>query len=113
GNGTFLNKSYANIEMKKIRDRHSEEYQIPDENIFCISFEEFEYLLSSCKEYSKPVHEVLREAVVRNQTPSSAVFLFAHHIRDSFPKIRSSEIVRLAGLSEINHIVERLEQAGS
>ncbi|EGC2529000.1 hypothetical protein H9I84_004688 [Escherichia coli] len=113
GNGTFLNKSYANIEMKKIRDRHSEEYQIPDENIFCISFEEFEYLLSSCKEYSKPVHVVLREAVVRNQTPSSAVFLFAHHIRDSFPKIRSSEIVRLAGLSEINHIVERLEQAGS
>lgn len=109
GNGTFLNKSFANLEMKKIRDRHSEEYQISDENIFCISFEEFEYLLSSCKEYNKPVHEVLREAVVRNQSPSSAVFLFAHHIRDTFPKTRSSEIVNQAGLHELDQIIENLQ----
>lgn len=108
GNGTFLNKSYASLEMQKIRDRHSKEYQIPDEHIFCISFEEFEYLISSCKEYNKPVHAVLREAVVRNQTPSSAVFLFAHHIRDSFPNTRSSEIVMNAGLREIDNIIELL-----
>lgn len=110
GNGTFLNKSFANFEMRKIRDRHSEEYQIPDEHIFCISFEEFEYLLSSCKVYNKPVHEVLREAVDRNKSPSSAVFLFAHHIRDTFPKTRSSEIVKQAGLNQLNQLIETLKQ---
>lgn len=109
GNGTFLNKSFANFEMKKIRDRHSEDYQISDENIFCISFEEFEYLLSSCKEYNKPVHEVLREAVVRNQSPSKAVFLFAHHISNTFPKTRSSEIVKQAGIRELDQIIENLQ----
>lgn len=112
GNGSFLNKSYANHDMRKIRDRHLEEYQIPDENIFCISFEEFEYLLSSCKEYAKPVHEVLREAVAKNQTPTSGIFLFAHHIQDSFPKTHTSEMVRLAGLNEINDIIERLKKVG-
>ncbi|MCS3602966.1 hypothetical protein M2371_002189 [Buttiauxella sp. BIGb0471] len=109
GNGSFLAKTYAKDEIIKIYNKFNNGYHIPPENIFCLAFEEFEYLIESCRHEKTPPHLVLRFAANSNKTPSSAAFLFAHHIRNYFDKVIPSEIVNQAGLKVVNSIIEKLK----
>lgn len=108
GNGTFLENSYATEGVSKIRKNHDDAYQIPDSNIFCISIEEFEFLMSSCKEYGRQPYEVLRYAVEMNKTPSKTVFLFIQHLEKFFGQVTKSEMIRQTGLDLVDRMAENI-----
>ncbi|EPV0637169.1 GapS1 family protein [Klebsiella pneumoniae] len=108
GNGTFLEKSYATDGVSKIRKNHDDAYQIPDSHIFCISIEEFEYLMSSCKEHGRQPYEVLRYAVEMNRTPSQTVFLFIQHLEKFFGQVTKSEMIRKTGLDLLERMTENI-----
>ncbi|VGB06118.1 Uncharacterised protein [Klebsiella pneumoniae] len=109
GNGSILANTYAKDEMNKIYDKFKHNYHIPTENIFCLSFEEFEYLIASCKRFKIPPHEVLQSAVEKNKKPSSAAFLFSHHIEDYFDRVVNSVIVNEAGIKMVDSIINKLK----
>lgn len=108
GNGTFLANAYASNEMQKIYDKFNSDYHIPKENIFCLAFDEFEYLLASCKYANVPPHLVLKYAVEKNKKPSSAAFLFAHHLRVFFDRVKNSDLVNEMGKKMVISISEKI-----
>lgn len=113
GNGTFLANTYAKNEIQKIYDKFDGSYHIPTENIFCLAFDEFEYLIASCKSAKVPPHMVLRFAVENNNKPSSAAFLFSHHIENYFDRVTNSVAVNEAGLKMVRSISDQLTLAGA
>ncbi|MBC1198422.1 hypothetical protein FLL34_00010 [Klebsiella pneumoniae] len=80
----------------------------PDSHIFCISIEEFEYLMSSCKEHGRQPYEVLRYAVEMNRTPSQTVFLFIQHLEKFFGQVTKSEMIRKTGLDLLERMTENI-----
>ncbi|MDH0313650.1 hypothetical protein N7410_20485 [Klebsiella pasteurii] len=109
GNGSFLSSTYAEDEMKKIYDKFDSDYHIPKENIFCLAFDEFEYLVASCKNAKVYPHEVLQYAVEKNKKPSSAAFLFAHHIESFFDRVINSDLVNEMGKKMVQSILDKIK----
>ncbi|EEK2882924.1 GapS1 family protein [Escherichia coli] len=110
GNGTFLASTYAETEMLKIYDKFNTDYHIPKENIFCLAFDEFEYLVASCKNAHVPPHMVLQYAVEKNKEPSSAAFLFSQHIESYFDRVINSDVVNEMGIKMVDSVLEKISQ---
>lgn len=108
GNGTFLAGTYAETEMQKIYDKFNTNYHIPKENIFCLAFDEFEYLVASCKNAHVPPHVVLQYAVEKNKEPSSAAFLFSQHIESFFDRVINSDIVNEMGKEMVQSVLDKI-----
>lgn len=109
GNGTFLASTYAENEMQKIYDKFSADYHIPKENIFCLAFDEFEYLVASCKNANVSPSAVLKYAVEKNKEPSSAAFLFSQHIEQYFDRLTNSTLVNEMGIEMVQSILDRIK----
>ncbi|MGQ8501555.1 hypothetical protein ACUTGN_26460, partial [Klebsiella pneumoniae] len=73
-----------------------------------LSIEEFEYLMSSCKEHGRQPYEVLRYAVEMNRTPSQTVFLFIQHLEKFFGQVTKSEMIRKTGLDLLERMTENI-----
>ncbi|ELS8136848.1 hypothetical protein QPC85_004433, partial [Escherichia coli] len=84
-----------------------EKHHIPYENIFCIAFEEFEYLLASCEYHKVEPQDVLRYIVKQNKNPSTSAFMLGQHLRDYFKTIKNSTLVNESGLRIINRITSK------
>ena len=110
GNGTFLASTYAETEMLKIYDKFNTDYHIPKENIFCLAFDEFEYLVASCKNAHVPPHMVLQYAVEKNKEPSSAAFLFSQHIESYFDRVINSDVVNEMGIKMVDSVLDKISQ---
>lgn len=108
GGGKFIYNSYAKNDTLKIYSNFEEKYQIPYGNIFCIAFEEFEYLLASCAFYKVTPIDVLKYIVIQNQEPLTSKFMFGDHLRHYFKKVKKSTIVNDAGLRSIDRIASKL-----
>lgn len=109
GNGTFLASTYAEVEMQEIYDKFNADYHIPKENIFCLAFEEIEYLVASCKNANVPPSAVLQYAVEKNKESSSAAFLFSQHIERYFDKPTNSRLVNEMGIEMVQSILDRIK----
>lgn len=110
GNGSFLSSTYAKNEMQKIYDKFNINYHIPKENIFCLAFDEFEYLVASCKNANVPPYVVLQYAVEKNKEPSSAAFLFSQHIERYFDRVINSHLINEMGKEMVQSVLNEIKQ---
>ncbi|EMD4288863.1 GapS1 family protein [Salmonella enterica] len=108
GGGKHIFNSYAKEDIVKIYEKFEEKHHIPYENIFCIAFEEFEYLLASCEYHKVEPQDVLRYVVKQNKNPSTSAFMLGQHLRDYFKTIKNSTLVNESGLRIINRITSKL-----
>lgn len=109
GNGSFLASTFAQDEMKRIYDKFEDNYHISKENIFCLAFDEFEYLIASCKNANIPPHVVLQFAVEKNKNPSGAAFLFSHHIESYFDRVINSDLVNEMGRQMVQSVLDKIQ----
>lgn len=110
GYGKLIYESFAKWEMDKIYKRYEEDHRIPYENIFCLSFEEFEYLLASCEKYQKHISEVLDYAINKNKNPLTSSFFFIQHLQSFFGKIIPSDIVHKEGVDVLDTLASKLPE---
>lgn len=108
GGGKLIFNSYAKEDILRIYSNFEEKYQIPYENIFCIAFEEFEYLLASCAFHKIAPIDVLQYIVVQNRDPLTSKLMFGDHLKHFFKSVKNSTIVNDAGLRSIDRIASRL-----
>lgn len=110
GYGKMIYESFAKWEMDKIFEDYDPAYLIPYENIFCLSYEEFEYLLANCSEYGREISEVLDYAVLLNKDPLTASFFFKKHLEAFFKSLKPSSIVHQAGIRVFDELSEKIPE---
>ena len=110
GYGKMIYESFAKWEIDKIYKNFSQKEIIPYENIFCLAYEEFEYLLAACSKYNKELYEVLDYAIERNREPKTASFMFGLHLKAFFEKLVPSEIVYQEGVKVLGELASNIPE---
>lgn len=90
GNGVSLEAAVGADTLNRIRENYAQEHQIPLENIYFLTIEEFEGLIHLIKSGHIGLVEALERAKLTDANPQTRKFIFIMHLKEWMASLKLS-----------------------
>lgn len=98
GNGESLEVAVGMDTLNRIREAYAEAHQIPLENIYFLTIEEFEGLINLIKAGHIGLVDALEKAKLADANPQTRKFIFMMHLREWMASLELSSPLHEVGI---------------